>query len=57
MSEEEVVTEEDLEQVDDMTLLNGKPFSGIFIDYHENGHKWKERQFKKGKNDGPFFNW
>ena len=50
--EEKVVSKNELEQDGEVTLFEGKPFSGVRIDYYENGKKSGEGHFKNGKEEG-----
>ena len=58
MNEAEKVTlENDLEQSGEITLFDGKPFSGTCVDYHENGEKRSEQFYKDGKEHGISTGW
>ena len=39
------------------TKDTNKPYSGQVFSLHENGHKYYERTFKDGKQDGLFTRW
>ena len=34
-----------------------KPYSGVAVEYYENGQKWKEGTYKDGKKDGLETEW
>ena len=55
--EEKVVSKNQLEQDGEVTLFEGKPFSGVRIDYYENGKKSGEGHFKNGKEEGLHTEW
>ena len=46
--EEKVVSEKELKQEGEITLLEGKPFNGVCIDFYKNGQKSFEGHFKNG---------
>ena len=46
--EEKVVSENDLEWDGEITLLKGKPFTGVCVDYYKNGQKASEVHYKDG---------
>ena len=59
-----IVSKEDLEQVGELTLYKGKPFSGVYVNYFEpedtsdpsSPHKF-EKHFRDGKLDGLYTIW
>ncbi|MEO1942864.1 MAG: hypothetical protein ABGY11_01055, partial [Candidatus Thioglobus sp.] len=34
-----------------------KPFTGVFVGWHDNGRKWSEENYKYGKEDGTHALW
>ena len=50
--EEKVVSENDLEWDGEITLLKGKPFTGVCVDYYKNGQKASEVHYKDGREGG-----
>jgi len=56
-AEEKVVTEKDLTQDGEITLFEGKPFSGVRIGYHEKDIIKHKGHYKDGKLDGTWTQW
>ena len=54
MSEEKTVSRKDLTFYKGFSILDGKLFSGVCVDYHDNGQKKYEGPVKNGKEDGLF---
>ena len=61
MSEEKIVSWKDLtfdeESAIKEVFLDGKLFSGVCVDYYDNGQKRYEGKFKNGKKDGRWITW
>mgnify|MGYP000034615697 CR=1 FL=1 len=55
--EEKVVSENDLEWDGEITLLKGKPFTGVCVDYYKNGQKVSEVHYKDGREEGLWTEW
>ena len=55
--EEKVVSENDLEWDGEITLLKGKPFTGVCVDYYKNGQKASEVHYKDGREEGLWTEW
>ena len=55
--EEKIVSEKDLEQDGELILYEGNPFTGVGVDYHKNGQKKSEQNFKDGTEDGSSTRW
>ena len=59
--------ETDAKPIDGSTLVwkgglryapdSDKPYSGVAVEYHENGQKWIEATYKDGKEDGLWTKW
>ncbi len=47
--EENIVSENDLEQGEEVTLFDGKPFSGTCVAYHKNVKKRSASHYNGGK--------
>ena len=54
---EKVVSENELERDGEIILFEGKPFSGVRIDYYENGQKESEKHYKNGLENGIRIEW
>ena len=54
---EKIVSSEDLDTNMGITLFEGKPFSGICVDYHSNGKRRTESHYKNGRADGLWITW
>ena len=57
MSEEKTVSRKDLIFYKGFSILDGKLFSGVCVDCHDNGQKKYEGPFKNGKEDGLWTVW
>jgi len=57
LEELKVVAEEKLDYKGEVAFYESLPFTGIGVDYHENGQKRKESHYKGGKEDGPVSFW
>ena len=55
--EEKVVSSKDLDWNEEIVLFEGKPFSGVRIDYHENGSKKSEGHIRDGELNGLSTEW
>jgi antitoxin component YwqK of YwqJK toxin-antitoxin module len=52
-----VVAQEKLDWKGEVAFYEGLPFTGIGVDYHENGQKKQEAHYKDGKGHGPASFW
>ena len=57
MSEETTVSRKNLTFYKGFSILDGKLFSGVCVDYHDNRRKKYEGPFKNGKEDGLCIHW
>ena len=55
--DEKIASVSELKQDDDITLFYGKPFSGVCINYWENGEKEYVKHYKNGKENGLRIEW
>ena len=57
MSEEKTVSRKNLTFYKGFSILDGKLFSGVCVDYHDNGQKKSEGHLKNGEEDGLWTVW